>query len=94
MMEYLQKALDFDIRIRRDIDEKFAKEGIEVSSTDIKAGVIFQEGGVTVTAFHVDHRPIEPAFGYRVDYAGRSVAMSGDTRFSENLIEHGRAWTP
>jgi len=94
MMEYLQKALDFDIRIRRDIDEKFAKEGIEVSSTDIKEGVIFQEGGVTVTAFHVDHRPIEPAFGYRVDYAGRSVAMSGDTRFSENLIEHGRAWTP
>ena len=88
MMEHMQKAFDFDIRIRRDVDEKFVKEGIEVSSTVIKEGVVFQEGGVTVTAFHVDHRPIEPAFGYRVDYAGRSLAMSGDTRFSENLIKH------
>jgi ribonuclease Z len=25
-----------------------------------------------------------------VDYAGRSVALSGDTRFSENLIEHAK----
>jgi ribonuclease Z len=89
MMEHLQKAFDFDIRIRRDVDEKFVKEGIMVSSTDIKQGVIFQEGGVTV-AFNVDHRPIEPAFGFRVDYGGRSVAMSGDTRFSENLIEHAK----
>jgi ribonuclease Z len=41
-----------------------------------------------VTAFHVGHCPIVPAFGFRVEYTGRSVAMSGDTRFSENLIEH------
>jgi ribonuclease Z len=90
MMEYVQKAFDFDIRIRRDVDEKFVKEGIMVSSTDIKQGVIFEEGGVTVTAFNVDHRPIEPAFGFRVDFGGRSVEMSGDTRFSENLIEHAK----
>lgn len=90
MMAHLEKAFDFDIRIRRDVDEKFVKEGIEVSSTDIKEGVIFEEGGVAVTAFYVDHRPIEPAFGYRVDYRGRSVAMSGDTRFSENLIKHAK----
>jgi ribonuclease Z len=90
MMEHLQKAFAFDIRMRRDIDEKFVREGIEASVTDIKEGVVFQDAGVTVTAFHVDHRPIEPAFGYRADYAGRSVAMSGDTRFSENLIEHAK----
>lgn len=90
MMDYLQKAFEFDIRIRRDVDEKFVKEGIMVSSSDIKEGVIFEEDGVTVNAFLVDHRPIEPAFGYRVDYGGRSVAMSGDTRFSENLIKAAR----
>jgi ribonuclease Z len=27
-----------------------------------------------------------PCLGYRIDYAGRSVVISGDTRFSENLI--------
>ena len=90
MMTHLQKALDFDIRIRRDVDEKFVKEAIEVSSIEIREGVIFDEGGVSVTAFKVDHRPIEPAFGYRVNYAGRSVAMSGDTRFSENLIQYAK----
>jgi len=39
-----------------------------------------------VTAFLVDHGPVQPAFGYRVDFGGRSVALSGDTRVSENLI--------
>jgi ribonuclease Z len=43
---------------------------------------------VKVTAFPVDHGPVKPAFGYRVDAGGHSVAMSGDTRFSENLIKH------
>ena len=90
MMDYMQKAFEFDIRIRRDVDEKFAKEGIMVSTTDIKEGVVFQEDGVTVTAFLVDHKPVEPAFGYRVDYGGHSVVMSGDTRFSENLITFAR----
>jgi ribonuclease Z len=41
---------------------------------------------VKVTAFLVDHGPVTPAFGYRVDYRGRSVALSGDTRVSENLV--------
>ena len=38
----------------------------------------------------MDHAPIYPAFGFRVDYAGRSVVISGDTRFSENLISKAR----
>jgi ribonuclease Z len=87
MMGYIQKAFAFDIRIRRDVDEKYSKEGITVSSHDIKEGVVFEENGVKVTAFLVDHGPVKPAFGYRVDYAGHSVALSGDTRFSENLIK-------
>jgi ribonuclease Z len=47
---------------------------------------VFDSNGIKVTAFLVDHGPVKPAFGYRVDYGGRSVALSGDTRFSENLI--------
>ena len=31
---------------------------------------------------------IKPSVGYRVDYDGRSVVLSGDTKFSENLIQH------
>lgn len=37
-----------------------------------------------VTAFEVDHDPVKPAFGFRVDYGGRSVVLSGGyPRFRE-----------
>jgi ribonuclease Z len=85
------KTFEFDIRVRGDFDDRLPQAGIRSSSTDIQEGVIYDENGVKVTAFLVDHGPVKPAFGYRVDYAGRSVAMSGDTRFSENLIKHAQA---
>lgn len=87
MMSALERAFSFDIHTRRDVDEHVPGDGIKVSSHDIKEGVIFDEDGVKVTAFLVDHGPVTPAFGYRVDFRGRSVVLSGDTRVSENLIE-------
>jgi ribonuclease Z len=77
--------------MRRDVDEKLPAAGIQVVSHDIKEGIVFDERGVKVTAFLVDHGPVQPAFGYRIDYRGRSVALSGDTRVSENLVRfaHG-----
>lgn len=42
--------------------------------------VVFTEDGLKVTAFRVDHAPIHPAIGYRFDYKGRSIVVSGDTR--------------
>ncbi len=46
---------------------------------------VLEESGLVVTAFAVDHRPVEPAVGYRFDYKGRSVVISGDTDKSSNL---------
>lgn len=90
MMDNLQKAFAFDIHIRRDVDEKFSPEGIKVISHDVKEGVVYEKNGVKVTAFLVDHGPVKPAFGYRVDYGGRSVALSGDTRPSDNLAKFSK----
>ena len=86
MMDHLLQAFAFDIHMRRDVDEKVPGEGIKVVSHDIKEGVVFDERGVKVTAFLVDHSPVKPAFGYRIDYRDHSVVLSGDTRVSENLI--------
>jgi ribonuclease Z len=86
MMDHIQEAFAFDIHMRRDVDEKRPGDGIKVLSHDIQQGVVFDQQGVKVTAFVVDHGLLTPAFGYRVDYRGRSVVLSGDTRFSENLI--------
>lgn len=41
--------------------------------------VVYEQDGIKVTAFPVNHKPIEPAVGYRFDYKGRSAVFSGDT---------------
>lgn len=91
MMDHLQRAFDFDIHTRRDLDEHFPAAGITVVSHDILSdSVVFADKGLRVTAFLVDHGLVRPAFGYRIDYGGRSVVLSGDTRVSENLIRHSQ----
>ncbi|HTS38198.1 MAG TPA: MBL fold metallo-hydrolase [Candidatus Solibacter sp.] len=87
MMEHLEQAYAFDIHMRRDVDEMRPAAGIEVQAQDIQPGVVYENGGVKVTAFLVDHGPVKPAFGYRIDLHGHSVTLSGDTRYSENLIK-------
>ncbi|NCF75575.1 MAG: MBL fold metallo-hydrolase [Proteobacteria bacterium] len=49
-------------------------------------GLVWQDDTMTVTSFLVDHHPIDPAVGYRFDYRGRSVVISGDTNTSDNLF--------
>ena len=87
MMSHLTEAFSFDIHIRRDADEKLPAEGVVIASKDVEQGVVYENGGVKVTAFTVDHGVVKPALGYRIDFAGRSVVLSGDTRPSENLVK-------
>ena len=58
---------------------------------DIDEGIAFEKDGLKITAFEVDHSPAWPAFGYRVDYGGRAIVLSGDTRVSQNLIRHAQS---
>lgn len=46
---------------------------------------VLDEGDLTITAFNVVHAPVFPAVGYRFDYKGRSLCISGDTAQSTNL---------
>jgi ribonuclease Z len=87
MMSHLEQAYEYDIRIRL-YDDRPPPDGVVILATDIREGVVYEKDGVKVTAFEVDHRPVTPAFGYRIDHGGRSVVLSGDTRVSENLIRH------
>ncbi len=90
MMTHLEEAYAADVRIRS-AGEKIPPAGAAIDAGDISEGVVYRDHGVTVTAFDVDHGPfVKPAFGYRIDYGGRSVVISGDTRFSENLIRHAQ----
>ena len=53
-------------------------------------GTVYDKAGVKVTAFLVDHGLVKPAYGYRIDYGGHAVVLSGDTNYSPNLIEHAK----
>ena len=47
--------------------------------------VVYDSGGVRIAAFPVSHAPVANAVGYRIDYAGRSIVVSGDTARSSSL---------
>jgi len=49
--------------------------------------VVFDQGGVKITAFKVQHEPVSPAFGYRIDYKGRSISISGDTAYDPKIAQ-------
>jgi ribonuclease Z len=79
-----------DIHIRRDLTEMHPAAGARINTRIVKEGVVYQDDTVRVTAFAVDHRPVQNAFGYRFDSGGKSIVISGDTRTSENLIRHAK----
>lgn len=87
MMSHLEKAYQFDIRIR---SAHYPLEGVAIQAEDFTEDVVYEKGGVKVTAFEVDHGRVKPAYGYQIDYDGRSVVLSGDTTLNENLIRHSR----
>ena len=87
MISYLEQAFEFDIHNR--VEGNHSKpDGVAIVATDVSTeGVLYEHAGVKITAFEVDHGPVKPALGYRIDAGGRSVALSGDTRYCENLIK-------
>ena len=86
MMEHLPLAFAVDIRVRR---RNYPPDGIKLVAHEIGEGIVFESEGIRISAFEVDHGGEElPAYGYRIDYRGRSAVLSGDTTFNENLIRH------
>ena len=48
----------------------------------------FETNGLKVYAFQVDHSPVKPAVGYRIEYKGNVVVITGDTKKTDTLAEH------
>ena len=91
----------FNTAYRIDSTYRTAHHGLEIANPEGRGGeplpismpagpggkaVLYDEGGLQVTAYRVSHAPVEQAYGYRVDYEGRSVSFSGDTIYDPNLI--------
>ena len=46
---------------------------------------VFDKDGLKISAFLVDHHPVEPSYGYKVEYEGRVAIISGDTKKTESV---------
>ena len=64
-------------------------ETIQVFGED-GSTVVFEKSDLTVTAFLVDHHPVEPALAFRFDYRGRSAVISGDTVPTDTMRHHAK----
>ena len=85
MTEHILAAWSEDIAMRTGGLEHEVKDGQRVAVHEIKPGVVYDSGGVKITAVPVSHGDWKEAYGYRIDTPTRSIVISGDTRPSEAL---------
>ena len=90
MAENLVQAFAFDIRVRENAPDPLPAKGVEIDAKEVEQGEIYNDGLARVSAFLVDHGTVKPAFGYRIDSAGHSVVISGDTKICQNLIDFAK----
>jgi len=89
--EYTRRVLaaqDFDLRAR--LPHGFRPELAAPAVVELADGDVVEGDGLRVTAFSVDHTPVDPAMGYRFDTDEMSLAFSGDTKPSDNLVRYAR----
>jgi ribonuclease Z len=90
-------SLDKNYRIAHHGAKDFPSSGAGGVARRFKLGpeedastVIVNKDGLKITAFKVNHKPVVPAVGYRFDYKGRSLVISGDTTYSASLLKHSQ----
>lgn len=99
MMRHIEQAFAWDTAYRRAVG--VPAEGVAIDARDVAPGVIFERDGLKVTSFEVEHMPIDlktrqplpfdgQTLGFRFDYRGRSLVLSGDTRPSDTLVAHAQ----
>ena len=88
-VEHIQKAYRADIDLRKS-HSNLPHKGIHIDVREITEGLVYTGKNLTVKAIQVDHGSVKPAFGYRVDYQGRSLVISGDTQYSEQIVKHAK----
>jgi ribonuclease BN (tRNA processing enzyme) len=85
MADHIIAAWAEDTLVRVKGLERGRPGGYRVDTREVTGGVVYDSGGVKVTAVRVPHGEWKYAFAYRVDARGRSIVISGDTRYSEAL---------
>jgi ribonuclease Z len=91
MTSNILKAWQKDIDIRLHGLEQGNAKAYVVHSHEIRAGVVYKDANVTVTAFPVKHGTWNESWGYRFDTPDKSIVISGDTLPTDEIVKqcHG-----
>ena len=80
-----------DTRIRTSSRQPLPNEsGNRMHVVEIEEGVLLVKDDLRIEAFPVPHGDIKPAFGFKITTNDKTIVISGDTAFSERLIEEAR----
>ena len=90
MTDHVIAAWAEDEDVRTNGLEHEPANGFAVDVHEVSPGVVYDSGGVRVTAIPVLHGSWKESFGYRVDTPTRSIVISGDTRPSDALVSAAR----
>lgn len=90
MTDHLLAARSEDIDVRTNGLEQETPNGYAVTVHEIAPGVVYDSAGVRITAIPVLHGSWREAYGYRIDTPDRSIVISGDTRYSPELLAAAR----
>ncbi len=87
MTSHLEKAWTEDVRIRQRGLEQANATGYKVKVHEIRAGVVYRDANVTVTAFPVKHGIWKEAYGYTFETRDRKIVISGDTAPTDEVVK-------
>lgn len=90
MTKHILEAYKEDIKVWLYGIEPANNLGWRVNAHKIKEGIIYKDSNVTVEAFLVEHGSWPEAYGFKFITPDRTIAISGDTRPSKNLVEKCR----
>jgi ribonuclease Z len=79
-----------DVEKRGNVNGFNKPEYMDIAAAEISGGFVYDNRGVKITAFSVEHGDGNPALGYRIDAEGRTIVLSGDTVYHQHVVEHGR----
>lgn len=80
VVDSLMEMLRLDHHYRTEHHEDLRRgPGLQVQVTEVSPGDSFTISDVLISVHKTDHRPVAPTVGYRIEYAGSSVAIAGDT---------------
>ncbi len=90
MTDHLLQAYKEDMDIRIHGLEYGNAKGYTVNVHQIEPGVIYKDSNIIVKAFRVKHGAWPEAFGYRFETKDKTIVVSGDCTFSEELIANAK----